>query len=93
MSEVATARELWRPAAHEIAAGLRRRDLSAREVVTACLERWRAVDPRINAPTEVRAEAALAAAGEADRTLARNGPVGPLHGVPVTIKGNVDLAG
>ncbi len=93
MTDVATAKELWRLAAHEIAAGLRRRDFSAREVVSACLERGQLVQPRINALTEVRAAAALAAADEADRALARGGPLGPLHGIPVTVKGNVDLAG
>jgi amidase len=38
-------------------------------------------------------EQALAEATAADQALARGGPVGPLHGVPVTIKVNVDMAG
>src|SRR4029453_2819411 len=38
-------------------------------------------------------EEALAEAAAADQALARGGPVGPLHGVPITIKVNVDMAG
>jgi amidase len=47
----------------------------------------------INALTEVRAEEALRAADAADRKIAEGRPLGLLHGIPVTIKGNVDLAG
>jgi amidase len=93
MTDVAADRELWRLDAGSIAAGLRRREFSAREVVMASVERAAAINPRINALTEVRPEAALAAADAADRALARGEPLGPLHGIPVTIKGNVDLEG
>jgi len=93
MARHATDGGLWRLDAQDIAAGLRQREFSVREVVTACLERWQAVNPRINALTEVRPEAALAAADAADRALARGGATSPLHGIPVTIKGNVDLEG
>ncbi len=43
--------------------------------------------------TSVLAEPALAAADEADRGLVRRAAIGPLHGVPMTVKENVDLAG
>lgn len=76
-----------------IASGIRQREFSAREVVSACLERVDVINPRINALTEVRPEAALAAADAADRAVAKGEPLELLHGVPVTIKGNVDLAG
>ena len=79
--------------ARGIASGIRRREFSVREVVSACLGRVEAVNPRINALTEVRPEAALAAADAADRAVADGKPLGLLHGVPVTIKGNVDQAG
>ncbi len=85
--------ELWCMDARAITSGIRRREFSAREVVSACLERVEAVNPRINALTEVRAEAALAAADAADRAVAEGKSLGLLHGVPVTIKGNVDLEG
>jgi amidase len=84
---------LWRLGAAAVAAGIRRREFSAREVVGASLDRIAAVNPRLNALTEIRADAALAAADAADRAVAEGRPLGPLHGVPVTIKGNVDLAG
>jgi amidase len=71
------------------AAAIRDRELSSREVVTAHLERIEAVNPAINALRVVLAEQALAAADEADRTPA----AGPLHGVPISIKENVDVAG
>ncbi len=85
--------ELWRMDARAISSGIRRREFSAREVVSACLERAGAVNPGINALTEIRADAALAAADAADRAIAGGKALGLLHGVPVTIKGNVDLQG
>ena len=93
MADLAADDGLWRLDVHALAAGLRRRDFSVREVIRACLERWQAVNPRINALTEVRPEAALAAADAADGALSRGEATGPLHGIPVTIKGNVDLEG
>lgn len=59
----------------------------------AALARLDAVNPRINAVVRPLHEAALAEAAAADQALARGAPVGPLHGVPVTIKVNVDQAG
>lgn len=85
--------ELWRLDATAVAQGIREGEFSAREVVSACIERLEAVNPAINAITEVRPEAALAAADAADRAVRAGAELGPLHGVPVTIKGNVDLAG
>ena len=79
--------------ARGITAGIRRREFSAREVVSACLERLDATNSRINALTEIRPEPALTAADAADRAVAAGNPVGLLHGIPVSIKGNVDLEG
>ncbi|MCC5874531.1 MAG: indole acetimide hydrolase [Gammaproteobacteria bacterium] len=80
---------LWRRSASELAALIRSREVSSREVVTAHLERIAAVNGSIHAVTQVLAESALAAADAADRSE----PAGPLHGVPFTIKENIDLAG
>ncbi|MBI2969293.1 MAG: amidase [Gammaproteobacteria bacterium] len=85
--------ELWRTGAAAIANGIRKKSFSAREVVTSCLQRYEATHSAINALTEVRPEAALAAADAADRAISQGAVVGLLHGVPVTIKGNVDLEG
>ena len=85
--------ELWRWDAIEIARAVRTRQISSREAVSACLERIEQVNPRVNAVVELRPEEALAAADAADAAIARAETVGALHGVPVTIKVNVDQQG
>ena len=85
--------EVWSLGAAATAEGIRSRAFSSREVVQGCLERIDALNPSLNALTEIRPDAALQAADEADRLLAAGGDIGPLHGVPTVIKGNVDLAG
>ena len=85
--------ELWRHSATELAEAIRSRRVSAREATQSVLARIDAVNPRINALAAVHHEAALAAAEAADAALARGEAVGPLHGVPVSIKINVDVAG
>jgi amidase len=75
--------------AHLIATGA----VSSREVVTACLARIAEVNPTINAVVQLRATAALAEADLADRAVARGEPLGPLHGVPFTVKDWIDAAG
>src|SRR5262249_37405942 len=71
----------------------RERQISCREAVTNCLARLEQVNPRVNAVVDLIADDALIAADRADRAVARGDTVGPLHGVPVTIKINVDCAG
>ena len=85
--------DLWRLGSVEVAAGIRSGAFRSREVVEACLRRLEETNGAINALTEVRAEEAQAAADAADRAVAESKPLGSLHGVPVTIKGNIDLAG
>src|SRR6266516_6960625 len=84
--------ELWRWDALDLARAIRLRQVSSREVVEAVLDRLASVNPSINAVTVVLAEQALAEADRADAAVARGGELGPLHGVPVTIKENVDQA-
>jgi amidase len=79
--------------AADLAARIRAHDVSSREVVEAHLARIAAVNPAINAVTVTLEEPALAAAEAADRAIAAGGDVGPLHGVPITVKENVDVAG
>ena len=81
--------ELTRRSAGELAAMIRRKEVSSREVVEAHLDRIGALNGSLNAITAVLAESALEAADAADRA----DPIGPLHGVPVTIKENIDLVG
>ena len=85
--------ELWRLGAEQTAALIRDRQISAREVTASVLTRIAEVNPRFNALPFVMAEAALAAADTADQAQARGEPLGALHGVPVTIKINIDVAG
>ena len=85
--------ELWRFGASDLAARIRRKQVSSREVIEAHLRRIEAVNPRINAVTVNLGERALDAAGAADRALAAGDDVGPLHGVPMTVKENLDLEG
>lgn len=84
---------LWRWTAHELAAAIGAGAVSAREATTAALERVQAVNPALNALVEVTADEALAAADAADAQRRRGEPLGPLHGVPVTVKVNVDMRG
>ncbi|MFT4823206.1 MAG: amidase [Halioglobus sp.] len=85
---------LWQLDACEMAAGIAKRDFSSRELVSACLSRIDDVNPLINAITETRADSALAQADAADKALAAGkNHQGLLHGLPVTIKHNVDVEG
>jgi amidase len=90
---VAAMTELWRLSAVELAEAIRSKRVSSREVVEAHLRRIETVNQAISAITAVLGEPALAAANSADRTLADGGYVGPLHGVPFTVKENIDLVG
>jgi amidase len=85
--------QLWTLGASELAARIHRKDVSSREVVEAHLQRIDAVNPRINAITVNLGESALDAADAADRALAAGDLVGPLHGVPMTVKENLDVTG
>jgi amidase len=87
------ATDLWRMSAGEMAAAIRCRQVSSREVVEAHLNRIEAVNPLINAVTVVRREAAMAAAAAADQAAAAGADLRPLHGVPFTVKENIDLVG
>ena len=84
---------LWRLGAGDLTGLIQRREVSAREATQSVLARVAEVNPRINALPFVMAEAALAAADAADAAMARGDALGPLHGVPVTVKINIDVAG
>ncbi len=80
---------MWGLSASELAAGIRERRFSAREVMEAHLARIEAVNPRLNAIVTLDADGALAAADAADR----GEPAGPLHGLPVAVKDLEETAG
>ncbi|WP_091223533.1 amidase [Geodermatophilus siccatus] len=81
-----TTDELCLRPATELAALIRSRQLSARELADACLARIDALDDRVNAVVTLDAEGARAAADAADAALAGGEEVGPLHGLPVAHK-------
>jgi amidase len=85
--------ELWQLSAVEIARGVARREVSATAVVEAHLRRIEEVNPEVNAITGVLAESALGDAARVDAAVAAGDALGPLAGVPFTIKENVDVAG
>ncbi|HAP75153.1 MAG TPA: indole acetimide hydrolase, partial [Acidimicrobiaceae bacterium] len=85
--------ELWRRGALELAGMIARKEVSSREVVQAHLDRIDAVNPAINAVVRRLDREALAAADTADAALAAGERLGPLHGVPITVKENIDQAG
>ncbi|MFF3490787.1 amidase [Streptomyces sp. NPDC002795] len=70
----------------ELAGLIRRRELSAREVVSAHLDRIERVNPALNAIVTLDAEGALAAAGQADELAVSGAELGPLHGLPIAFK-------
>jgi amidase len=72
---------------------IRNREVSSREVVQAHLDRVAAVNPYLNAIVRLLPDQALAAADAADAMVADGAALGPLHGVPCTVKENIDLAG
>src|SRR5919198_6524061 len=79
--------------ATEAARRISTREISALELTEALLGRIEAVDPGVNAVAELRREAALREAAAADEAVAGGAAVGPLHGVPVTVKEAFDVAG
>src|SRR5438874_1819937 len=77
--------ETWRSAC-EIAELIRAKKLSPVEATEAALARIETLNPMLNAFCLVAAEQARAAAREAEIAVTKGEPLGPLHGVPVSIK-------
>src|SRR5579871_1393949 len=85
--------DLWRLSAAELAGLVKSKKVSAREAATANLARLDAVNPKLNAVIDHRPEEVLKQAAEVDAKIARGEDVGPLAGVPVTVKVNIDQKG
>ncbi|NLU72208.1 amidase [Streptomyces sp. HNM0575] len=79
--------------ATELAQMIRRREVSALEVMQAHVDRIELLNPEINAVVTMTAEKALAAARTADHAVESGLALGPLHGVPFTVKDSLDVAG
>ena len=85
--------DLWRLPAADLAALIKSKQVSTRDPATAALARLDQVNHQINAVIDHRPEDVLQQADAIDARLARGEDPGPLAGVPVTIKVNVDQTG
>ena len=85
--------EIWQLSATDLAQRIASRQISSAEAVDANLARINAVNPALNAVVQVLADEARASAVLADKKLAAGELAGPLHGVPSTVKENIDMAG
>jgi amidase len=85
--------DIWRLSATELASLIKSEKVSAKEAATSALARLDAVNPKINAVVDHRPDDVLAQAASIDAAIARGEALGPLAGVPVTIKVNVDQEG
>ena len=90
---MAVSLELWELSVEEVAARVRRREVSAAEVLESCLARTARVEPLIGAYLEIFENESRARAAGIDRRLAAGEDVGPLAGVPVALKDNLSLEG
>ena len=81
--------DLTKLTAVEVAAAIASGACSAREAARAFLDRVDSVDPSLNAVLEIN-PAASEIAAKRDESMARGGECGPLHGVPVVLKANID---
>ncbi len=86
--------DLTHASATALARAIAKKQVSSEEVVRAHIRRIEAVNPKLNAVVELVAERALEEAGNADEALvARHQALGPLHGVPFTLKDSIETAG
>jgi amidase len=85
--------DIWRLPAVELAGLIRSKKVSAREAAVSALARLDAVNPSINAIVDHRPEDVFKQAADIDAVIARSEDAGPLAGVPVTVKTNIDQEG
>ena len=85
--------DIWKLSATEIVTKVRSKEISATEVAKSHLSRIDAVNPSLNAIVQQMPDEALAAAAAVDAKLAAGEDAGPMAGVPVTIKVNIDQKG
>lgn len=88
-----TSADVVKLGAMELALAIRSRQLSPLEAVQGYLGRIGRDNPALNVYLTVTADAALAAAAAAEQAVMRGDALGPLHGVPVALKDNYDMAG
>jgi amidase len=79
--------------AHRLAKALRERRISSRELLGLYLLRLESVNPRVNSVVTVNAGPAQAQAEAADQLTVSGADLGPLHGLPMTVKDAIEVAG
>jgi amidase len=79
--------------AGDLAEAIRRKEISSRELLNLYLQRIERVNPNINAVVTLDTERAIETAARADQQTAAGSDLGPLHGLPVTIKDAIETAG
>jgi amidase len=84
---------LWAWTATRLARAIAHKEISSVDVTKSVLARIEALNPQINALTEILSAEALSAAQAADEAVANSAPLGSLHGIPITTKINADQAG
>lgn len=77
----------------DLGAQLRQRKISSEEIVKAAIERTTRLGSKLNAYITFLPERALEQARQADQAIKRGGYIGPLHGIPISIKDHIDTAG
>src|ERR1019366_6736271 len=80
-------------APREIAAEIRRKEVSPVDVARVYLDRIERLNPKLNAFVDCQPQAVLAQAREAEKAILRGDELGLLHGVPVSVKSSIDVAG
>jgi len=85
--------ELINQSASALARAIRSKQVSSQEVVEACLQRIALVNPQLNAVVQLADDKAREQARQADKAIAHGEKLGPLHGVPITIKDAFETAG
>src|SRR5215469_18009317 len=85
--------ELWSLPASEVARLVRTHKVSARDVADSALQRLDSINPRITAIVDCRPDLVREQADRVDSVLAGGNDPGPLAGVPVTVKINIDQIG
>jgi len=85
--------DLTRLSAAEMANRIRSKSISPVELVHAHFDRIKDLNPRLNAFVELDEERAGRQAQSAESAVAQGKPLGPLHGVPISIKSSIDVAG
>lgn len=92
-ADAAGADDLARLTISESARRIRSREITAVQLTQACLDRIKTFNPKINAYITVMQEEALAQAAQLDNEAKAGKFSGPLHGVPIALKDNIDTAG